>query len=223
MNLSNLILRFNFYFIAFAEYINLTGVATRLGISATQKTEMNDKLTDFNDKILLYVAPDTNNPGTVNDMNIVYKESYILTERFKKQIKANTSVTLTGRDRLNLDIPQEKNRRGHIPVPDISPAVLCVQCVHLMMSFIAFDPTNPFKRAKPKDVASIGVKIAFANADGGDPAPEDYTKQDAEKQTEFEMLFTADQVGKKIYVICYYFNPRGEAGPDSLPCSVVII
>ena len=223
MNLSNLILRYNFFLIAFAAYINRTGMAAALGISTAQKTELNDNVTDFNEKLILYSSPATHNPGSVNDMNTVYKTCSTLTERFKKQIKANSDVVLTGPDRINLDIPVEKPRRGRIPVPDIRPAVLCINISSLLMSFISFDPTNPFKRAKPKDVASIGVKIAVVEEGSPEPAPEEYVKQDPEKQTEFELLFTTDQVGKRLYIICYYLNNRGEAGPDSLPFSVVII
>jgi len=223
MNLSNLILQFNFYFIAFAAYINRTGVAARLGISTAQKTDMNDKAVTFNDNLLLYAAPDTHNSGSVNDMNVSYAECYALVEAFKKQIKANTSVVLTGADRINLGMPEDKPHRSRVPVPTITPAVLCVKISPLAMKFIAFDTTNPFKKGKPTDVGSVGVKMAIVGVGAPPPIETDYIKLDPVKQTEFELLFTAGQAGKMVYVICYYLNPRGEAGPESLPCSVKII
>ena len=223
MILSNTILQFNFSFVAFTTYMNISGVSTRLGISAAQKTDMNDRSVDFNDKLLLYTAPDTHTTGSINDMNVAYKDCYALVEAFKKQIKSNNSVVLTGTDRDNLDMPEDKPRRGHIPAPSMSPAVLCVKISPLTMQFIAFDTTNPFRKAKPNDVGSIVIKMAIVGVGAPPPIETDYIKLDPVKQTEFELLFTAGQAGKMVYVICYYLNPRGEAGPESLPCSVKII
>ncbi len=223
MNLSNVILQFNFYFIAFANYLNRTSIAPRMGISSTQRTDMNTALADYATKITTYSSPDTHNSGTTNDMIISFKDAYLLVESYKTQIESNSIVVLTGTDRNNLGIAVPVSRRSRIPVPTIRPAVLCVFITNLMMKFICFDPTNPFRRAKPKDVWSIGVKIAITGVDSPEPRLEEYQKLDPEKNTEFEMLFTADQVGKKLYIICYYLNNRGEAGPDSLPFSVTII
>ena len=91
------------------------------------------------------------------------------------------------------------------------------------MRFIAFDPTNPFKRGKPKDVAAIGIKTAITEAGAPAPGIKDYQVQNPENLTEFEMLFTSYQVGKTFYIICYYLNARNEAGKDGLPYSVTII
>ena len=91
------------------------------------------------------------------------------------------------------------------------------------MRFIAFDPTTLSGGKSRKMWRQQELKTAITEA--GTPAPgiKCYVIQNPENLTEFEMLFTSDQVGKTFYIICYYLNARNEAGKDGLPYSVTII
>jgi hypothetical protein len=179
--------------------------------------------TDFNDFMVPYVAPDTNNSGSVNDMNTSYKGCFQLRESYVAQLSASTTVVLTGRDRMNLDIPVPAPRRSVIPVPDFGPAVFCVSKRDLLMNMIACNPANPFKRAKPAGAYSIGMKMVIVKAGNPPPVLGDYILQPSVKSTEFELLFTSPDIGSTVYLICFYINNRGEKGPDSMPVSMVII
>ena len=223
MILSNTILTFNFTFNAFVDYLNISGFRARLGFSIPQLDAINLLRTSFNDFLIPYVAPDTNNEGSVSDMNGSYKVCSQLRESYVAQIAASTTVVLTGRDRMNLDIPMPSTRKAKIEVPDFGPAIFCVSKRELLMNMIACNPTNPFKRAKPPGAYSIGMKMVIVKAGNPPPNPEDYILQPSVKSTEFELLFTTPDVGSTVYLICFYINNRGEFGPDSMPVSVVII
>ena len=102
----------------------------------------------------------------------------------------------------------------------MSPALACIFQSPLMLTFIAINPLLPFKKAKP---FNIGLKMAITDAGAPPPKPEAYIRQENETTTEFEMLFTSDQVGKTCYLIGFYIDAKGVAGKDGIPCVVTIV
>ena len=223
MNLSNLILQFKLRFDAIVNYLSDVAIVARLAISADVMTGLADSKSTFDDSYKPYTNPNEQNSGVTSDMNKAYIYSFTYCENLNTSIKTNPMVVLTGKDRLNLDIAEDRVRRNHVGVYNVAPAVISIIQYHLRMDFIAFDPTNPFKRGKPKDVHSIGIKVAYVKTGDPAPKPEDYKQLTPEKQTEFELLFTADQLGLTLYIIGFYLNNRNEAGPESIPYSIAII
>ena len=223
MLLSVKIMLYNFFLRAFVPYVLIPANKVKFGITPDQVTNLGESLTDFTDNFDLYSDPETHDTPVINDMNVSYESCFLLTEGIRKQIKSNSTIVLSGLDRRMLNIPVPPPRRSHVKVPDIKPVVVCVFKTELLMKFIVFDPNNPFRKAKPPGVASIGVKVAITAAGAPAPGIKDYVVKTPENSTEFEMLFTADQVGKTFYIICYYLNARNEEGKDGLPYSVTII
>ena len=214
---------YKFFLDAFVTLVTLPANIIRFGITPSLSSDLTTNQTAFNTNFGLYVDPTTHSTPVVNDMNVSYMDCYRITEGIRRQIKANTTVVLTGLERLILAIPTPPPPRRHVATPDIEPVVVCVFKTELMLRFIAFDPTNPFRRAKPKDVSAIGIKTVIVNAGAPTPGIKDYIIQNPENLTEFEMLFTSDQVGKTLYIICYYLNGRNEPGKDGPVYSVTII
>ncbi len=156
-------------------------------------------------------------------MNTVYDEDKRIMDGVQMQIKSNPSITLTTVDYANLDIPKPKTGRTPVPAVNFAPVVSCIRNTHLLPVFFAANPNQPAKSAKPPKVGAIGLKICYTDAAGTAPPLDDYRIQQQEGRTEFELPQIVDKVGKKLWVICFYLSPTGEAGPDSEPCSVIIV
>jgi len=223
MKLSFKIMLYNFFIRPFVAFVLKPVNIARFGITTDQATTLQGVHDDFIIKFDAYANPSTHDPDTIAEVNISYLDCVKISESIKKQISSNTTVTLIPEERRLLDIPVPAPRRNHVKVPDIEPAVVCVSKSYLSMGFIALNPEAPFKKGKPKDVASVGIKMAVVAAGAPAPNPKDYVIQNPEKNIEFEMIFTADQLGKTVYIICYYLNNRGEAGKDGMPFSATII
>jgi len=222
MVLSNKILQFNYVLKAFVAYIVIH--YEDLGISEDQKDEIEPLWPAWGPFIDAYSNPNEHNEITIGNMNLVYVEDKRIVDGVKLQIKSNPSIELSPVDYANLDIPKPKKKRTNVPVLNYAPVVSCVRNTHLLPVYFAADPNHPAKHAKPEDADAIGVKICYTEATvTAAPELDDYRIQQQEGKTEFELPQTAGNVGKKLWVICFYLSPTGEAGPDSEPCFIIIV
>ncbi len=221
MVLSNKILQFNYVFKAFVAYIVIHYL--ELGISLEQKLGLATNWTDWGPVIDTYTNPNLHNEITIGDMNLFYDEDKRIVDGVKLQIKSNPSIQLTPVDYANLDISKPNKSKARVQAVNYAPVVSCIRNTHLLPVFFAANPNYPAKKAKPAKVGAIGLKICFTAADAAAPTADDYRVQQQEGKTEFELPQIADKVGKKLWIICFYLSPTGEAGPDSAPCSVVIV
>ena len=157
-------------------------------------------------------------------MNTTYADDKRIMDGVQLQIKSNPSIELTTVDYANLDIPKPKTTKSRVPAVNFAPVVSCIRNTHLLPVFFAADPNRPAKSAKPPTVGAVGVKICYTEATvTAPPELDDYRVQQQEGRTEFELPQTAGNVGKKLWVICFYLSPTGEAGPDSEPCFIIIV
>jgi hypothetical protein len=214
-------MQYHWFLKSFSNYINTNYV--RLGISSDQKDAIVLLWTNWVPKMNAYTDPNTYGSISITDINALYIATKFITTGVQGQVSSNPSVTLSGADYANLGIAKPKAHRTHVPAVRFAPIVTCISNTTLMPVFFAFNPSMPTKKKKPKDVAAIGVKIAFVGAGDPPPAAAAYVTQDSEGNTEFEMIVTADKVGKEMWIICFYISPTGEAGPDSAPFMVVIV
>ena len=221
--LSFKILMWNYFINAFIPLITTVAGAIRYGLTAVEVSALNGYLTDWNLKFAAYVNPLTNGPVTIDAINMAYKTGYPLVSSTRISIKDNTTIVLTSEEKRIMQIKDSSGHGGFLPVPNKAPVLACIAKEPLMLHFVALNPALPFKRAKPNGVDAIGIKTAIVRE--GEPAPplSAYERQDDETETTFEMLFTADQVGKILFIIGFYLNPRGEAGQDGFTFSVKIM
>ncbi len=193
-----------------------------LNVSDTQKTTLEGMWTNYQGFMNAYTNPTTYGPGSESNIHGAYNTDSIYTGRIQGQIKSNPAITLTGTARLALDIPEDKPHRTHVPVSDIRPSVTFLSKTPLTIKIFVFNPANPTKKGKEKDVAAVGYRIAITDADAAAPALSAYELQLPKKKTVFDTFYTSDQVGKRVWIIAFYLNPTGEAGPDGEPFSTLI-
>ena len=217
------ILRFNFFVNAFIPYITTPANITRFGLMTAQVTALTTFLTDWNLKFTAYVSPITNGRITIDAINASYQSGYTLTQGIRTIIKNISTITLTSEERIVCNLKRPDLTHTPAGIPKSSPAVTCILQTAMNMLLTAVDSKNSFKKAKPPGVDAIGIKTAIIGLGSLPPAPGDYVRQEDETTSEFEMLFTAGQAGKVLYLIAFYINSRGEAGPDSIPYIITII
>jgi len=221
--LSFKILRYNFFVNAFIPFVTTPANIARYGLSASQVLALTNFLIEWNSKFAAYVDPLTNGHVTVDAINAAYQEGFTLTQSVRSTIKNDITITLTSQERAICNLRRADTTLTRSGIPKISPCITCILQSSMNMTFAGINPENPFKRAKPPGVHSIGLKIAVTNAGDPPPRPDAYVRQEDENNSIFEMLFTASQVGKTLYIIGFYINSRNEAGPDSIPYIVTII
>ena len=168
--------------------------------------------------MILYKAAETHTAAVI-DMKAIYAILHPEMENLKKQLKANTDIVLTGTDYTKIHIHEDADARVHVPKPTITPGNSTSNTSHCANKFFAFNPTEgeEAKKALPVDVKKIGRKVYYANH--GDPLPalDKYTLLDAIGTSTFTIVCTAEQAHKQGYLITWYINNRGEAGPESDP------
>ncbi len=221
--LSFKIMRYNFFVNAFIPFVTTAASIARYGLSASQVASLTAFLTDWNTKFAAYVDPLTNGHVTVNAVNGAYQDGYTLTQSVRMTIKSDITITLSSAEMAICNLKRPDTTYTAAGIPKSKPAITCVLQVPMHMTFAAPASENPFKRAKPPGVHAIGIKIAIVGTGAAPPAATDYVRQEDETTSEFEMLFTAGQAGKVLYLIAFYINSRGEAGPDSIPYIITII
>ncbi len=221
--LSYKIMRYNYFVNAFIPYVTSTAAATRYGLTSLQVAALTAFLADWNTKMGAYVNPITNGPISTNAINTAYQAGFPLTQGIRATIKNNTTITLTSEERAicNLRTPSRTNTPKGLPKS--APAFVCVEITPLGMKFLGLDPLNPFKEGKPPGIFAIGLKTAITSAGAPAPRLEQYERQENETLIDFEMLFTAAQVGETFYMIGFYINSRGEAGKDGIPFIITIM
>ena len=138
-------------------------------------------------------------------------------------MKNNVSITLTADDHQNLYIHIDKETRTRINPPEFSPSLTLIRTEHLICEFQANEP-NPEDvnhLTLPKHM-KLGRKLAVVPA-GTTPAETDYHPIDSVGRSKFRITFNPAEQDMDGYLICTYFNPRGEHGPESKPLQFRII
>ena len=220
MKISIKIVLYHFFLKAFVNYITNNGKRLQLG---SQQQMLTDMWTAWVLVFDMYTDPAQNNEGVTSDMNGLYNANYIITEGIKNMLRGNAAlVTLTGADRLSLDIPIVKKTRNKIPVSKVKPNVTSTGKSPMSINLFVFDPEFPARIPKPPGAGSIGWKIAIMPV-GVVPTAADYANQIPEKNSKFQRLFTLADVGKQFWMIAYYLSPTNEKGEDGEPFNTVII
>ena len=114
-------------------------------------------------------------------------------------------------------------RREYVHVVDYPPSLTEIENTH---GFIRIDATVPTSEeinhvALPPDMR-IGRKLATVPF-GQEPTAADYHIIDSVGRSKFTISFTPAEVGMDGYLVCYYFNHRGDHGPDSAPLKFRIL
>jgi hypothetical protein len=218
-------------------YLTLPANVTRLKLDALTVTALGDLMTDWNPKWGKYIDPSQHTDGSVIDINSAYHVFHPYMESLKISLKKNKAITLTGADYTNIHIHQDADHRAHIPRPAIAPANQVIKTSHLITKIFTNNPQPGFENQThlPVDVKKIGRKIAVVAAfpnpippGGGGPSfpvpsAQQYITLEPIGSTTYDLVFDVEQEGAMAYLITWYMNARGEAGPPSAPFAFRII
>jgi hypothetical protein len=211
---------------------------TRLKIDPQTVTDAGNFKTDWDSKYGFYINPSTHTDQSVIDINTAYHNFHPFMEGVKKMLKHNMTITLTGTDYSNLHIHIDQPHRTHIPRPAFAPANQLIKSTHLVARIFTSNPQPSFENEThlPVDVVKVGRKVAVmfpfitppGPIGGGGvatpmPSPEQYHSIEAIGSTTFDLVFEPEQEGATAYLITWYLNARGEAGPPSAPYAFKII
>lgn len=205
-------------------YLDTPATVARLKVEAEQVTLLQTGRADWKSNYAKYVDPLTHTPPVVMDTKTSYKEFRKFINALKKGIKNNPTVELTGDDYSALYIHKDAERRKAVPRPTIYPANTLVKQAYCSATIFTSNPNPPFEKetSLPKDVTKIGRKVAFTKKDEAAPDIKSYVTLEAIGATIWEWNYEADKIGLIGWVITYYLNNRGEAGPDSRPLSFTL-
>jgi hypothetical protein len=195
----------------------------RLRASTAELGKLNTLVTDWNATFLKYVNTAQHTEGVVYDMQQLYDKVPPFLEKIRERIRNDVSVELTGADYASLGIKQRRHKRVHVEVYKTAPLVSASGHMHLSVLFTITDPANLKRRRKPDDVRCIGFKMAIVDANVESPKASDYKTLNPKGTTRYRHIFSPEDVGKKVFLIAYYMNNRGEAGVESKPASTFII
>ncbi len=215
---------FNTWFSVAIAYLILNAV--RLRISTGQITALNAMEEAWVPKWTKYSHIATQTHGSIQDINDLYDADHNYMERVKMQLKHDMNVELSGDDTTVLEIHIDADPRGEIPAYPFAPHGEVMRSSHLINS-IAISSTEEGHEndgKKPVDVARIGMKRLIINQDAPIPPTSTFLPHPATSTVDFDMSFSADDVGKKCCVVFWFENPKGDnRSPESLVLYFTII
>lgn len=156
-------------------------------------------------------------------MSEIYQELGHFVRGLQQQLKNSAAITLTPDDHQNLYIHIDKQTRTRINPPDFAPVLTLIRTEHLICEFQAVVPYSDEVDhiALPKHM-KLGRKIAVVPA-GTPPTEANYHTIDSVGRSKFRITFAPAEADMDGYLICAYYNPRGENGPESKPLQFRII
>lgn len=196
---------------------------TRLGIPTEQFAEYTTLTTAWDTALAAYTDPATHTPAAVLAIRESYNDTHEFVIALRQQIKNNASIELLPADYTSLYINVDKTTRTRINPPDYAPVITLIESTHLICQFDVTVPTSEEVNhvALPMHM-SIGRRLAVV-ANGTEPTDADYKSIDNVGRSKFRISFVSAEEGMDGYLICSYFNPRGEHGPESVPLKFRII
>ncbi len=196
--------------------------ADRLAISQELLTALKDGLAKWNSAYQVATNPATRTSIAIEKMHNVGNSLEKVYHQMQQYVKHLFDVPLNEDDHKFLFIKETK-KRGSTPVPIIPPTIDVVSRKLLGVSLQISDPSLPAlnHRSLPKDVSNVNIFIAFVNT-GESPTDADFHLYKTSGKATFDIAFDKDQIGKVAYISGEFLNSKGEAGPRSLPISVVV-
>jgi hypothetical protein len=194
----------------FASYGLVTGDATALATLVTS----------FNSALAAATNPPTRTKTTVAAKNVAKAQLVADIRILAKRIQANPAVTIPQKTDLGLPI---KSAPTPIPVPAVKPDVTLTNIDIRTHTVRVTDLTTPSKRGKPDGVQGAEVYVFVAAA--GTTPPADLSQWRFEGLTtdpDFSISYADADAGKTASIVARWYNPRGEAGPNSTPVVVPI-
>lgn len=206
------------------DYLNTSGTATRLQVSAPRVLSLNTDKTNLNAAFDTYKNPLTHTPPVITAMQKQYGIAHPEYQGLKKQLKYNMDIVLLPADISALNIHVDAQHRAKVPAPTIAPNNQVIHQTHLVTQIFTNNPNPPHEKETfmPTDVSKISRKLAIVKPDVV-PGPTDYIHVGSIGSTRYNLIFDDGDVNKIAWLITSYLSPTGESGPESKPVFFTII
>lgn len=221
--LSKKLLDFNTQLTSMSNYLTDAN-RTRLGVSSEQYATFTAIMDEWSPAFKAYSSPLTQTPAVLGEIHKLHKEALAFVRMLRRQIKHNGTITLTGDDYQSLYIHQDKKTATRINPPDYAPDIVLLDSHHLTNTFEAKRPgsENVGHLALPKHM-KLARRLAITESASPAPPLEAYQPINNIGRSRFILTFSEADHNKTGWLICAYYNPRGEHGPESSPLSFSIV
>ncbi len=225
MKISQIISDFKTEFDDAVDYINTTGIATRLSIGTATLTGISGKRTTLDSTFDTYADPLTHTPASVIAVNNAYNAALKAYRALQLSLKKSTEITLLPADIAALHIHIDATTRRKIPAVDYAPNNTVIKQTHGVTQIFVNNPTpgQETKKSKPDDVGKIGRTICYVPNGGPAPQRKEYHDLSTVGTVIFNIMHDADQINLDCYFITWYESPSGERGPESKPLKFTVI
>lgn len=221
--LSQRFLDFHVEIESFIGYLTIDNQA-RLGVSDAQYQRLLALLQQWSPVYQNYIKPETRTAPVNASIQSIYKEFSAEIRGLQQQIKKDRSITLTAEDYEKLYIHKDKSTITRPNRPDKAPELVLLNTAHLENEFEAHLPNSEDIRHLALPAGwKLSRKIAVVGPTDPPPLAQDYRPIDSVGRGKFKLTFAPADEGKIGYIICTYFNRRGEYGPESPPLRFHII
>jgi hypothetical protein len=196
-----------------------TAAPTTFGLTAAQCTAFHTYLTALIAARVLTQDPLTRSPANIVAKNIAKANliaNYRLLAGIVQRFPATTNFT-----RAELGLPLRFPEPSPIPAPDFAPDVDIVSTAGLTVRIRLHNPATPGRRGRPDGVAGANIYTFVGATAGGPPADlSDWRFEGHSNRTVVDVAFgPATAPGATVWFQAAWYNPRGQAGPASMPVS----
>ena len=206
----------NAYYSIACPYLTEANNCTRLGVSATNKKELEDEFAAYNIAYPIALNPDTRTTTAIANKNKADENLQVTLRSIFADIPQSA---LTVQDRSTLNLPEHNTHHTPVPMPASVPVATIASGNRLEHSIAVCDEHTPNSHAKPYGVrgCQIWEKV-------GSPAinASELTYVATISKAKFINHFNGADAGKVVYYWARWENTRGETGPWSAVVAATI-
>lgn len=194
----------------------ITATPTAYGLTAANATTYAASQAAYATAYSAAINPSTRGPLAVNNKNVARDNLKHLSRQMAMQVQGTMTVTSSQKIELGL------NPRTNFPSPIGVPMQAGMEVLKVTGNVVrvrAYNPADPTRRAKPIGVSSITI-LSFVGASAPD-ADGPWFFQGSTTRTTFDVAFTGESAapGAKVWLTCFFANPRGLSGQACAPIS----
>ena len=190
----------------------------RLGVSATQMTNLTTAKTDWTTKYATYTNPATHTRAAVEAVKKAYESTSEQVREIQQQVKKNASVEKTAEDYSSLAIHIDKETRTPVTPPTAAPQITEIEIKPRSNKFRISESSGEGQAHKRTPYRThIGYRCAFVPEGGVTPPPDsEFTDVFASWRSEVTVITPVGVAkGAHGFIKARYVTDKGDPGPES--------
>ena len=194
----------------------ITATPTAYGLTAANATAYAAAQSAYATSYAAAINPSTRGPLAVNNKNVARASLVSVSRHMAMQVQG--TMTVTSSQKLELGLNPRTTFPSPIPVP-MQAGMEVLKVSGNVVRVRAYNPADPTRRAKPDGVSSITV-MSYVGASA--PAADGpWYFQGTTTRPTFDVAFVGESAvaGAKVWLTCFFANPRGLSGQACPPIS----